>query len=47
MRLRRNIAGGTVLAQHFLHKGETHPKDVSNGALGAEVPRPSPQNLLT
>jgi hypothetical protein len=47
MRLGGNIAGGAVLAQHFLHEGETHPEDVGNGALGAEVPLPSPQNPLT
>jgi hypothetical protein len=47
MRLGGNIAGGAVLAQHFLHEGETHPEDVGNGASGAEVPLPSPQNLLT
>jgi hypothetical protein len=47
MRLGSNIAGGTVLAQHFLHEGETHPEDVGNGALGAEVPLPSLQELLT
>jgi hypothetical protein len=47
MRLWSKIAGGPVLAQHFLHEGETHPEDVSNGALGAEVPLPSPQELLT
>jgi hypothetical protein len=47
MQLWGNMAGGPVLAQHFLHAGETHPEDVGNGALGAEVPLPSPQDLLT
>jgi hypothetical protein len=47
MRLWGNIAGGTVLAQHFLHEGKTHPKDVGNAALRAEVPLPSTQDLLT
>jgi hypothetical protein len=47
MRLWSNMAGGPVLAQHFLHEGETHPEDVGNGALGTEVPLPSPQELLT
>jgi hypothetical protein len=47
MRLGGNITGGAVLAQHFLYEGETHSEDVSNGALGAEVPLPSPQDLLT
>jgi hypothetical protein len=47
MRLWGNIAGGTVLAQHFLHEGQTHPEDVGYAALGAEVPLPSPQDLLT
>jgi hypothetical protein len=46
-RLGGNITGGTVLAQHFLHEGKTHPEDVGNRALGAEVPLPSPQTLLT
>jgi hypothetical protein len=47
MRLWGNIAGGTVLAQHFLNEGETHPEYVGNGALRAEVPLPSAQDLLT
>ncbi len=42
-----NITGGPVLAQHFLNKGATHPKHMGNGALGAEVPLPSTQDLLT
>jgi hypothetical protein len=40
-RLWGKIAGGTVLAQHFLHEGKTHPEDVGNAALRAEVPLPS------
>ena len=47
MRLGGHSAGGTVLAQHCLHEGETHPEYVGHGALGAEVPLPSPQNRLT
>jgi hypothetical protein len=42
-----NIAGGTVLAVHFLDEGETHPQYLGYGALGAEAPLPSPQELLT
>jgi hypothetical protein len=47
MRLGGKIAGGPVWAQHFLHEGETYPEEVGNGALGAEVPLPSTQDLLT
>jgi hypothetical protein len=47
MRLGGKIAGGAVLAQHFLHEGETHPEDVGNRALGTEMPLPSAQDLLT
>jgi hypothetical protein len=41
MRLGGKITGGTVLAQHFLHEGKTHPEDVGKAALRAEVPLPS------
>jgi hypothetical protein len=40
-------ASGTVLAQHFLHEGEAHAKDVGNGALRAELPLAGPQDFLT
>jgi hypothetical protein len=32
-----NIAGGPVLAQHFLNKAATHPKHMGNCALRGEV----------
>jgi hypothetical protein len=28
-----DVASGTVLAQHFLDEGETHPEHVRNAAL--------------
>ena len=42
-----NIAGGPVLAQHFLNKGATHPKHRGHSALRAEVLLTSPPDLLT
>ena len=41
------IAGGPVLAQHFLNKGTTHPKHMGHSALRAEVLLTGPQDLLT
>jgi hypothetical protein len=47
MRLWGNSAGSTVLAQHFLNKGTTHPKHMGNGALRTEALLTGPQDLLT
>ena len=46
-RLWGNGASGPVLAQHFLHEGEAHAKDVGNGALRADLLLAGPQDLLT
>jgi hypothetical protein len=42
-----HIAGGPVLAPYFLNKRETHPKQMSNRALRAEVRLTGPHELLT
>ena len=45
--LRGNGPGGAVLTQHLLDKRETDAEHVGKGALGAESPLPSAENLLT
>jgi hypothetical protein len=47
MGLRGDIASSTVLAPHFLDKGETDAEHVGNAALRAEVPLAGKENLLT